>query len=498
MSSPRLGQRSRCPRAGDFQAALTQAQRGDEIVLEAGATYTGSFTLPAKPGTGWIVIRSSAMASLPPAGQRVRPADAVHMPKLVTPNVEPALKTAAQASHYRIMGVEITAAGSQTLNYWLVGLGGDPSIQTTLAQVPSHLILDRVYIHGHPQLDVRRCVALNSAASAVIDSYLAECHHSAADAQAIGGWNGPGPFKIVNNYLEGSGENVAFFGDPGIPNLVPSDIEIRHNHFFKPMAWQASGAWLVKNLFELKTGQRILVEGNVFENNWVDGQNGFAILFQPLTDGNVSPWITVRDITFRYNILRNSPGGVSLLARVAYPSAGRPALLPDEPAMRVSFLHNIFDRIGVNPGVLGTNGRLLQLLGDHQHIVYEHNTGFATSTALMFYGSGKVGTVYRNNVIASGTYGVIGNGTGEGLPTIETYESGMIYERNVLHGLAHPGLYPQNNYYPATVSDVGFVNVGGGNYRLGAASPFQLLATDGTDPGADIAMVEAATAGVVQ
>ena len=44
----------------------------------------------------------------------------------------------------------------------------------------------------------------------------------------------PYPFKIVNNYLEGAGENVMFGGaDPRIKNLVPSDIEIRRNHFFK-------------------------------------------------------------------------------------------------------------------------------------------------------------------------------------------------------------------------------------------------------------------------
>ena len=50
---------------------------------------------------------------------------------------------------------------------------------------------------------------------AVIDSYLSEAHVVGFDSQAICGVNGPGPFKIVNNYLEGSGENVMFGGaDP--------------------------------------------------------------------------------------------------------------------------------------------------------------------------------------------------------------------------------------------------------------------------------------------
>ena len=43
-----------------FQSALSNAQPGDTIVLQAGATYSGTFTLPAKSGTGWIIIRTSA------------------------------------------------------------------------------------------------------------------------------------------------------------------------------------------------------------------------------------------------------------------------------------------------------------------------------------------------------------------------------------------------------------------------------------------------------
>ena len=40
-------------------------------------------------------------------------------------------------------------------------------------------------------------------------------------------------------------------------------------------------SWLVKNLFELKNARNVLVERNVFENNWANGQAGYAILFTP-------------------------------------------------------------------------------------------------------------------------------------------------------------------------------------------------------------------------
>src|SRR5690606_28378953 len=110
-----------------------------------------------------------------------------------------------------------------------------------------------------------RCVALNSASTAVIDSWLSECHGKGFDSQAIAGWNGSGPYKIVNNHLAGAGENLMFGGaDPSIPNGLPEDIEIRRNHFIKPPEWK--GVWTVKNLIELKLGRRVLIEGNVFEN----------------------------------------------------------------------------------------------------------------------------------------------------------------------------------------------------------------------------------------
>ncbi len=94
-----------------------------------------------------------------------------------------------------------------------------------------HLIIDRCYVHGDPDVAARRGVDLNSKHTAIVDSYFSDWKEPLDDAQAIAGWNGPGPYKIVNNYLEASGENVMFGGDdPTITNLVPSDIEIRLNY----------------------------------------------------------------------------------------------------------------------------------------------------------------------------------------------------------------------------------------------------------------------------
>ncbi len=61
---------------GNFQTALNAAQCGDVIELQAGATFTGHFTVPAKncDANHWIIIRTSAPDSaLPAEGHRVTP-----------------------------------------------------------------------------------------------------------------------------------------------------------------------------------------------------------------------------------------------------------------------------------------------------------------------------------------------------------------------------------------------------------------------------------------
>ena len=87
---------------GDFQAALNTAALGDVIVLQAGATYSGPFTLPNKSGSGWIIVRSSADSSLPAPGTRVAPTDATNMAKILAPtDSSPAVQTAAIESAAR-------------------------------------------------------------------------------------------------------------------------------------------------------------------------------------------------------------------------------------------------------------------------------------------------------------------------------------------------------------------------------------------------------------
>ena len=227
----------------NLQAAINLAATNNPnlnhlIVLQAGASFPGPFTLPPRTGgTGWIILQSSAVGSLPLQGRRVKPSDSSNMPKIVVDaRSGGAIQTASGTHHFRFIGIEIKPLGGVSICN-LVELGTGEKSEGIL---PHDIVFDRCCLHGDTARGTRRGVAMNAARVAVIDSCLSAFWEVDADSQAIAVWNGPGPFKIVNNYLEGAGQNVMFGGaDPAISGLVPSDIEIRQNYFVKPLRGKA-------------------------------------------------------------------------------------------------------------------------------------------------------------------------------------------------------------------------------------------------------------------
>jgi hypothetical protein len=93
---------------GDLQGALNQARAGDTITLQAGATFTGHFSVPANSGAT-ITIQLSAIANLP-AGQRVSPSQAKSMARLQTPDANTVFTIPGGANNYVIQGIEFVAA----------------------------------------------------------------------------------------------------------------------------------------------------------------------------------------------------------------------------------------------------------------------------------------------------------------------------------------------------------------------------------------------------
>ena len=141
------------------------------------------------------------------------PAYAALLPKIQSNNAAAALRAAAGAHNWRLRFLEFPPT---LLGYGdIVRIGDGSTAQTSLSQVPYDIEIDRVYVHGDPLYGQKRGIALNGRKITIRNSYVSDIKAVGSDTQAIGGWNGPGPFTIENNYLEAAGENFILGGsDP--------------------------------------------------------------------------------------------------------------------------------------------------------------------------------------------------------------------------------------------------------------------------------------------
>lgn len=525
---------------GNLQAALASAKCGDTIQLQAGATFTGAFTLPAKPcdDNHWIVIRTSAPDSaLPAEGTRVTPcyAGVAALPgrpsfgcstaknvlaKLVfgTTGSGP-IQFADGANHYRFMGLEITRTGNSPVYNLIINAHGGTS---------DHIVIDRSWVHGTAQEETTRGLMLTgNSYVAVVDSFFSDFHCVAVsgacvDSQAIGGGIGSeamGPYKVVNNFLEAAGENIIFGGGPA--DHTAEDIEIRRNHFYKPLIWMKGQKgfvggrdghpFIVKNHFELKNGIRVLFEGNILENSWGGfSQTGFSILLTPKNQNGGCPICVVHDVTIRFNTINHAGNGF----QIGNGPSDSGAL--SQGMWNVSIHDVVVDDVdGATYNGGGylwqeSNGNPLSVLHD---IAINHVTALGKNpkAALLIVGNNKsypemYGFVWSNNIFTS-SGGVLTTGGGavncayqQGGPAgvIKNCFKDSTFAHNVLIGAV--GTWPPANFLPASTSDVRFTSTTVADplasYRLQPGSPFAHAATDGKDLGADIVALTAAITGV--
>lgn len=433
-------------RAGeDLQRALDLAQPGDTVVLEAGASWTGRFALKDKVDNGkWITVRSSRALELP-FGQRVTPADSSKMARLIPPdNLQaldfyPTSNGFVKARKWLFIGVEIQPNPNYQPSSLLIKLGTNGSWQTSTEQAPEDIIFDRCYLHGLDNVDAFRAVSICGTRIALLNCNISNFHVRGGESQAILIANAPGTILIENNEVEGATENLMSGGlDVRIPNLTPSDITVRRNHFFKPLGWIGKG-FGIKNLFELKNARRVLIEQNVFENNWVDGQSGLSILFTPRNQTGGNPWTVVEDITFRNNLILNVAGGFGLI--------GHDNNFPSQQTQRIEITGNTI--LGLGNPQLGFNGRILQLLDDSKDVIFTNNSiEGLTSAPVVFAGLPTLNLIFTDNIFPRGEGGVRGDNRSEGTDSLNFYAPNSIFIRNVLlNGAPYQALYPTRNYF---------------------------------------------------
>jgi hypothetical protein len=548
--TPAPGKLTQVNANSDPQTAIDNAQCGDTIQLQAGATYSGMLKLPAKScdDQHWIIIRTSAPDSaLPPEGQRVtpcyagvsslpnRPAYSCSKPQNVLAKISRSVRMgdgpivlASGANHYRLIGLEITRPVDKVPVVALIAPSQDAPAD--------HIIIDRSWIHGTAQDETRRGIALRGTTHvAIVDSYLNDFHCTAVtgtctDSSATGGGTGnnaSGPWKIENNFLEAAGENILFGGAPA--TIVPADITIRRNHLYKVPQWQpgvpgfvggyTGDAFVVKNLFEIKNGTRILFEGNILEYSWGGfSQFGQSILITPRNDynkirkqGNLCSVCEATDITIRYNKISHTAAGFNI-ANVVVENFGAQA------GERYSIHDIIADDIDATKYKGGGGLFLVMNFWPKQtlnSISIRHVTGFPDQRGHVMGISNSLNFPqmyalnFSDNLVVVPTYpvwsaGGVNNCAVADVPLtvfvacFKTYT----FTNNVLAAATQafpPSKWPGGNFFPATVNDVGFVNYNngnGGDYHLQASSPYKGKGSDGRDPGADIDAVNAATQGV--
>jgi hypothetical protein len=477
------------PADGDLQAALDRARPGDTLLLQPGATYTGNFVLPDRGALRPITIRSgSTDARLRDASARMDPSLAELLPKLKSPNAQPALRTAPGARQWRIFAVEFQGNG---MAGDIIALGDGSSAQRDRNNLPRDLVLDRVLVRGDPERGQKRGISLNSGATMIRNSYIGDIKSADQESQAIAGWNGTGPYVIENNFLEASGVNLLIGGaDPSIPDLVPTDITIRRNHITKNPSWRDT-KWGVKNLLELKNARRVLIEGNRLEYNWVDAQPGYAVVFTVRNSGGKAPWATIENVTFRNNLVKNSSAGINIL--------GFDDTAPSQTASNISIQNNLF--VNIDHRQWDGNGMFLQVGNGPENLVVDHNTIIHTGTVVAVYGGTRTsprvapGFRFTNNLAAHNASGIFGNSIGIGLPAIDAYFPGSVIKANVLAG-GQSSRYPPGNFFPSMTQFLAdFVNAGDGDYRLGPNSAYRRVGTDGFDLGANLAILTRALEG---
>ena len=442
---------------GDFQAALSAAQPGDEIVLEAGTRFVGAFRLPAKPFGSLITIRSSA--TLPE--RRLTPADAPLLPTIASGSGDPAL-TGGGASQWKLDGLRFESNSAGTGN--IIEL-----------QDVSNITMDRLLIIAGSS-GQKRAIMGNGRHVTLTRSHIANIWTNGQDSQAFCAWDGAGPYTITDNYLEAASENVMFGGaNSKASDRIPSDIVVEKNHFSKPLEWKGK-ARTVKNLFELKSAKRVEVRNNVFERNWTDAQNGYSILFTVRNDEGGSPWSVVEDVVFENNIVRDVENGFNVSGYDSYQASGR--------TTRITIRNNLVVTAGV---FLQAGAEVGTLVVDHNTVDQGYNFGTLYNGAIWPAGTDKprlaqfaVEDLTITNTLANhNEYGLIGEDAGIGTSGLTRCTRHYRWTHNVLAGGA-PQNYPAMTWRPSVEEHRGNFTP---DYHLTTTSKYRKGGNDGQDLG---------------
>ncbi len=503
-----------------FQNAINAATRGVSIVeIPPGVVIvapTGGFSWPAFTGTGRVIVRTGTatgpMEGLPAFGGYVTKAS--HSSLMgglqgAPLGGERTLKIAGATGLGNVCfsGIRFIGPAADTSN--MCELGG--SLDNT-SLLPANCEFDRCTFEGDPNRNHRRGLQVHSDGASIIGCDFTGFADTNTDAQGIAAWHFGRRVHIENCFIEGAAENFMLGGataNTPASTVEPQDWMIYRCHFRKPVAWKG-GARIIKNIFEVKFGNRILLWGSVLNQIWfANGQHGAALNLKTSVDAG---HLQAHNITVRYNKIFDA-------GMVASLSAGEAGLGITPIAMSdVDICDNLCWNINTatfntdtvwfycsltagqsinnvtvdhNSILKGPNGRpdVWQFSGDKATGTEPSCTGWLLSNNLIEGGTG-----------AANTTGIRWGGVAEGQASINywmnmalcTVRNNAMLNRNAVAAQYTP---VGSAWSFPTQATAGFADYANGDYRITGGTALN-AGSDGRSLGADVALVNTLTAGV--
>jgi hypothetical protein len=394
-------------------AELHAALRVAGVYTLAPGTYSGNFVM----AVGGVTLIGAA---LPDA--RVTPGATAGYRLIPQAPGDPTLRITA--SRVRVIGVWI---GQGNPSRAVVEIGSD-AVADPLLQ-PDDVTLDRIEIVAGAQGGIRG-ISAHTRAFTLARSRVVNFWWQGADSQAFLACNGPGPYTIVDNQLQASGENV-MWGGGSIRSaaMVPGAVLLKGNLLDKPLAWRrilnADGSVLqagipgsVKNSVEFKAVRGAVVEGNLIDGMWADAQPGAMIVLTPRNQYNDSPWTVVEDVVIRGNKSTNHFAGYWINIM------GTDNNAPTQQTARITIEGNYTDSlrgIQIQRGVAGW-------------LRVSNNTMPKITSAVLAFEGNQVLTPFTfvRNVVRAGSFGIAGQ-VSSGIAGLDYYcAPGWVVQGNVI------------------------------------------------------------------
>lgn len=213
-------------------------------------------------------------------------------------------------------------------------------------------------------------------------NYFEKIHWWGSESHAISLGFSTGPYKIVHNWVEAGSAGYFSGGGPVDTRGGPAnDGEIRGNFFGRDLAWRFLSAaagkspappfgcgpldgnsahdtcpfnWAIKNNLEMKLGHRLLIDGNIIDGDWADGQSGYPVLQTVRTcSGGATcgiydpstglPVTAIDNVRFSNNWFRNSPQLIQISSRSLGAGNGGGV---SQPIQDLDYINNLFTNIG--------------------------------------------------------------------------------------------------------------------------------------------------------